>query len=212
VTDQEKEVLDQKTSDEAETDHQENVEKKEPKKKKKLSLEDKIELIEEELSNLKDKYYRTLAEAENVKKRAQEEVKRERKYASMTVCDKLIDQLEVFDQALSVETEDANFKNFLIGFKMIKDMIYASLESEGVSMIATTVGKEFDPTVEHAFDTRYDPDKPLNTVLEVKKKGYMFKDRLLRPALVTINIQPETETDSEQEPSASQPTGDTPVA
>ncbi|MBN2503925.1 MAG: nucleotide exchange factor GrpE [Bacilli bacterium] len=169
------------------------------KEKKKPSIEDKLELIETELKDIKDKYLRTLAEMENLKKRTSEETKRERKYASMPIADKLIDQLEVFDQALGVKTEDKNLQNFLIGFKMIKDMLYQSLESEGVKVIDTPVGKKFDPTVEHAFDHRYESDKPLDTILEVVKKGYMFKDRLLRAALVIINVKPEEETKAEPE-------------
>lgn len=162
------------------------------KEKKKPSIEDKLELIEDELKSIKDKYLRTLAEMENLQRRTSEEIRRERKYASMTVADKMIDHFEVFDQALSIETEDANFKNFLAGFKMIKDMLYQSLQSEGVEQLVTPIGKEFDPTLEHAFDTRYDETKPENTILEVIKKGYKFKDRLLRPSLVVINIKPES--------------------
>ncbi len=169
------------------------------KEKKKPTLEDQIDAIEMELKEIKDKYLRTLAEMENLKKRTQEETKRERKYASMMIADKLIDQIEVFDQALQVKTEDKNFQNFLTGFRMIKDMMYQSLESEGVKLIDTTIGKVFDPNTEHAFDHRYEPDKPENTILEVIKKGYMFKDRLLRPALVVVNIKPEEETSQDKE-------------
>ncbi len=166
------------------------------KEKKKPSLEDKIEEIETELQNIKDKYLRTLAEMENLKKRTAEETKRDRKYASMNLADKLIDQLEIFDQALNVKTEDKNFQNFLIGFKMIKDMIYQSLESEGVKLIETKIGDHFNPNLEHALDTKYVEDSALNTILEVVKKGYMYKDRLLRPALVVINIKPATDEET----------------
>lgn len=166
------------------------------KEKKKPTLEDKLEEIEAELQNIKDKYLRTLAEMENLKKRTAEESKRDRKYASMNLADKLIDQLEIFDQALNIKTEDKNFQNFLIGFKMIKDMIYQSLESEGVKLIDTKTGDHFNPNLEHAIDTRYVAEAELDTILEVVKKGYMYKDRLLRPALVIINIKPETDKQS----------------
>jgi len=171
---------------------QQETKKEHPKKKKKDTVEEQLELIQEELKEIKDKYLRTLAEADNLKKRTSEELKRERKYAGMQLCDKLIDQLEVFDQALNVQTEDKHFQNFLLGFKMIKDMLYQSLESDGVKVLETKIGAVFDPNFEHAFDTRYEPDKPEHTILEVTKKGYMYKDRLLRPALVIINIKPET--------------------
>ncbi|MGI6392346.1 MAG: nucleotide exchange factor GrpE [Candidatus Izemoplasmatales bacterium] len=175
-----------------ETKKPEEGKKEQPKKKKKDTVEEQLELIKEELTEIKDKYLRTLAEAENLKKRTSEELKRERKYAGMQLCDKLIDQLEVFDQALNIQTEDKQLQSFLQGFKMIKDMLYQSLESEGVKALDTKVGAEFDPNYEHAFDTRYEPDKPEHTILEILKKGYLYKDRLLRAALVIINIKPET--------------------
>jgi len=188
------ETAEQKTSEpEKKAD---SVHKKE---KKKPSIENKLELIEEELQSIKDKYLRTLAEMENIQRRTTEEIRKERKYASMVLSDKLIDQLEVFDQALAVETDDPNFKNFLIGFKMIKEMLFQSLESEGLERLNTVLGKEFDPALEHAIDTRYDETVPENTVLEVVKKGYKFKDRLLRPTLVVINIKPEEKKDPVQQ-------------
>ena len=86
-----------------ETKKPEEGKKEQPKKKKKDTVEEQLELIKEELTEIKDKYLRTLAEAENLKKRTSEELKRERKYAGMQLCDKLIDQLEVFDQALNIK-------------------------------------------------------------------------------------------------------------
>lgn len=169
------------------------------KEKKKPSIENKLEMIEEELQSIKDKYLRTLAEMENIQRRTTEEIRKERKYASMALSDKLIDQLEVFDQALAVETDDPNFRNFLIGFKMIKEMLFQSLESEGLERLNTVLGKVFDPALEHAIDTRYDDTLPENTVLEIVKKGYKFKDRLLRPTLVVINIKPEEKKDPIQQ-------------
>jgi len=172
MTDKDKELEKELTEDTgSETPEAMPEAKPEPhKKKKKPSLEDKIEEIESELQNIKDKYLRTLAEMENLKKRMAEETKRDRKYASMNLADKLIDQLEIFDQALNIKTEDKNFQNFLIGFKMIKDMIYQSLESEGVKLIETKTGDQFNPNLEHAIDTKYIEESPLDTILEVVKK------------------------------------------
>ncbi|MDD3127094.1 MAG: nucleotide exchange factor GrpE [Candidatus Izemoplasmatales bacterium] len=165
------------------------------------TLDEQIETLSQELADIKDKYLRALAEMENFKKRNSDELHREKRYASMPVCDKLIDQLEIFDQALNVQTEDSNFKNFLYGFKMIKDMIYAVLVEEGVSQIDIQIGDGFDPTISHAVDKTQDADKNDNVVVKIVKKGYKYKDRLLRPAMVVINLKPieseaETATDN----------------
>ncbi|MFA5466873.1 MAG: nucleotide exchange factor GrpE [Candidatus Izemoplasmatales bacterium] len=199
MSDKDQELKDAPKEEGIEDKKQEETKKDHPRKKKKDTVEDQLEQIQEELKEIKDKYLRTLAESDNLKKRTAEELKRERKYAGMQLCDKLIDQLEVFDQALKVQTEDKQFQNFLLGFKMIKDMLYQSLESEGVKLLETKIGATFDPNYEHAFDKRYEPDKPEHTILEVTKKGYMYKDRLLRPALVIINIKPESTQKEENE-------------
>jgi len=172
----------------------EELQEEKAKKKKKTKLEDQLETIQEELSSVKDKYYRALAEMENYKKRMSEDFKKERKYSAMALADKLIDSVEVFDQALNIETEDNNLKNFLYGFKMIKEMIFNALKDEGVMLIESKVGDDFDPNIHEAMDVEHVPDKPENTILRIVKKGYKFKDRVLRPTTVIINIKPKDET------------------
>jgi molecular chaperone GrpE len=179
------------------TTEEEITDKEKQKKKKKTKVEDQLDTIQEELTTVKDKYYRALAEMENYKKRTQEDLKRERKYAAQSLADKLIDSIEVFDQALNMETEDKNLKNFLYGFKMIKDMMFNALKDEGVMLIESKVGDSFDPTIHEAMDKEYDPEKEVNTILRIVKKGYKFKDRVLRPSMVIINIKPE---EAEQNP------------
>ncbi|PKL00789.1 MAG: nucleotide exchange factor GrpE [Tenericutes bacterium HGW-Tenericutes-1] len=161
------------------------------------TVDEKLEGIQRELEGVKDKYLRALAEMENFKKRNSEELKRERKYAAQPIADKLIDQLEVFEQALNIQTEDANFKNFLYGFKMIKDMLFNVLVDEGVKKINLVPGDAFDPNTMEPIEAIYDPNQPENTIIKVVKNGYMFKDRLLRPVTVVINQKPETEEQSE---------------
>lgn len=165
--------------------------KKDKKSKKKKQSSDELLLeVQEELAEIKEKYYRKLAEMENYKKRADEDMKRERKYAGYSLANRLVDSLEIFNQALNMETNDPNLKNFLYGFKMIDEMIFNAMKDEGVAVINTKVGDPFDPTKQEAVDIEYDPQKPENTVLKVQKKGYLFKDRILRPSMVVINIKP----------------------
>jgi len=155
------------------------------------TVEERMNIIQAELENVKDKYLRALAEMENYKKRNAEELKKDRKYASMPIADKLIDQLEVFEQALNIKTDDQNFKNFLYGFRMIKDMIYNVLTEEGVALIKLSIGSRFDPNTMQSIETVHDTNHPDNAVFKIVKNGYMYKERLLRPAMVVINIRPE---------------------
>lgn len=201
--DLEKELFEQEELEQQEEkenlDEASDKNKKKKKKSKKDKVEDQLEAIQEELDEFKNKYYRNLAEMENYKKRTTNELIKERKYAAQSMADKLIDSLEVFSQALNIETDNKQMQNFLYGFKMIKDMIFNALKDEGVSVIETSVGDEFNPNLHEAMDTKYDPDKPEHTILEIKKTGYKFKDRVLRPAFVIANIKPDEELDKEDE-------------
>ncbi|HOW38724.1 MAG TPA: nucleotide exchange factor GrpE, partial [Bacillota bacterium] len=159
-------------------------------------MDEKIALLDRELNEVKDKYLRALAEMDNFKKRNSEELVREKKYAAMPVCDKLIDAIDVFDQALSIKVEQPEMQNFLYGFKMIKDLLFNVLLEEGVKPIDVQIGDVFDPTVAHAIETTSDPDKNDNVVVKIVKKGYKFKDRILRATMVITNVKP-VETASE---------------
>lgn len=176
--------------------------------KKEPTVEERLDVLAAELAEVKDKYLRALAEMENFKKRNNEDTAREKKYAAMPICGKLIDHLEVFDQAVSVPTEDPQFKNFLYGFKMIRDMLYGVLEEEGVTQIPVKVGDAFDPNIAHAVETTVDPEQPDHVIVKIAKKGYRFKDRLLRPAMVVINLKPSPAQEASAPNSGTNPNND----
>jgi len=164
---------------------------KEVKKEKKLSKEEKLS---KELQEYKDKYLRSVAELENFKKRMIEEKVRERKYALMDPLLELVTILENFDKAVNMKTDDNNLKNFLIGFKMINDQLFNYLSNQGVTYIQTS-NKVFDPKYHQAVDYINDNTKKDGLIIEELNKGYMFKDRVLKPSTVKINkIEKEKES------------------
>jgi molecular chaperone GrpE len=163
--------------------------KKEEKKAKakKEEVED-LEILElkAEVAKLSDLYLRTLADAENFKKRINDERTRERKYASQSLLEKLVNVTDIFDKAVNSNVDDEKLKNFLIGFQMINKNIQDILEEEGVSKIES-LGKIFDPKVHHAVETVNDEEKEDNIIVQERQTGYYYKDRILRPALVVVN-------------------------
>ncbi|MGI6709920.1 MAG: nucleotide exchange factor GrpE [Bacilli bacterium] len=156
------------------------------------SLDDKCEdvnviaQLEEELSKTKNDYFKVLAEMENFKKRTNEERIRERKYASQGLIEKLIGIIDVFDQVYSIKTDDEKVKNFLNGFIMLNNSFKQILEEEGVKEIVSK-NQVFDPRYHDAIETDCDINCEDNLVLEELRKGYMFKDRVLRPSMVKVN-------------------------
>ncbi len=144
-----------------------------------LELEDKIKELQNAL--LREK-----ADVQNIKKRLEKERIIERKYAAMSVCKGLLTPLDHFVLALKHETTDEASEQIFQGFKMIKEQLSKALEDEGVSVI-DALDEEYDPNFHQAIMTEKVEDKETNVVLEVLQEGYMFKDRVIRPAIVKIS-------------------------
>ncbi|NLD26492.1 MAG: nucleotide exchange factor GrpE [Acholeplasmataceae bacterium] len=147
---------------------------------------DDVSKLKEEVNRLNDLYLRTLAESENFRKRINEERNRERKYSAQSLMEKLIVTLDVFDKAVNIQTDDEKLKNFLIGFEMINRQLQQIIADEGVKKIEA-LNKKFDPNYHHAIETDYQEGVEEDIILQELQTGYMFKDRVLRPALVKVN-------------------------
>lgn len=175
-------------------DQKEETNEKLSKKDKKMqktidSLKEKISELEKACNEANEKYLKNLAETENFRKRIEEEKIRDRKYCSQRLLEKLVNSIDIFDKACNMKTDNEVLKNFLMGFQMIYNQIYTTLEEEGVKKISTNIS--FDPRFHHAVETDYDETKDEGIILAVLKDGYMYKDRVLQAALVKVNKKPE---------------------
>lgn len=156
-----------------------------------------VKKLQDEVKRLTDLYLRTLADAENFKKRINEERIRERKYGAQYLLEKLIVVVDIFGKALSLETDDVRMKNFLIGFEMIYKQLNQILEDEGVKKIETA-NQKFNPLYHHAVELGCVEGLEDEMIIEEIQSGYMYKDRVLRPAFVKVNkIQKEEKEDGE---------------
>lgn len=155
-----------------------------------LSLEESqtrtIEELEETIKQLQNDYLKEKADLENIKKRLEKERTIERKYAAMNFAKKLVSPLDTFELALSHTIEDEKTKSFVQGFRMIQDQIKKALEEEGVSEI-DALNEDYDPNFHQAIMTEKKEGVEPNKVIEVLQKGYMFKDRVIRPVIVKIS-------------------------
>jgi molecular chaperone GrpE len=158
----------------------------EPEELKEPTLEDQILDLQEEIKDLKTKLLREHADLENTRKRLEKERILERKYAALAVVKELVTPMDHFELALKVEPKDEKEKNFLQGFTIIKNQFYKALEEAGISEI-DALDEEFDPNFHQAIGTVKVEGKEPNIVVEVLQKGYMYKDRLVRPAMVRIS-------------------------
>ena len=156
------------------------------KKEKKHKYKDQIDTLEQEVKSLKDKLLRNAAELENFKKRMTLERINDRKFASKNLIFDILEPLDQMDRIVKMPTEDPMLKNFLYGFKMVNDKFYQVLFDDGLKEI-DALNKQFDPKYHHAIEKESIKDKPNGINLEVIQKGYMYKDQLLRPAMVKVN-------------------------
>ena len=177
-----------------EEEAQEELEdKKKSKKEKKSKDKEKIEKLEadvlalqKEVQSWKNEYLKAHAETENFKKRTNEQAIKDRKYASQKVIGELIQPIDMLLQIVSYPAPNPEVANYQIGFQMIANQLLDILKSEGLAPI-TALDKEFDPNVMQAVAVEENPEKEENIVLKVMQPGYMYKDRVLRPAMVVVN-------------------------
>jgi len=147
------------------------------------------DLLTNRIKSLEDALLRSQAEMLNYRKRKDEETQRILKYAEEDILKGFLPILDNFERAIEMET-DNNFgdetSKFLEGFRLVYNQTKALLEKFEVKEI-TCLGEEFDPAIEQAISTDKDEAKPSGTVLKVYQKGYMYKDKVLRLAMVIVN-------------------------
>ena len=149
-----------------------------------------LELLEKERDELKDQYYRTAAEMENVKRRAARDVEQANKYGPLSFIRDLTTPLDNMQRALDTAPEDRDgldetYRNILIGLEMTVQEITKIMEKHGVNVV-NPEGEKFDYNHHQAmFEVPTDDEEP-GTVVAVAQQGYVLHDRLIRPAMVGV--------------------------
>ena len=162
------------------------VEEKETKKEKKSKEKELIEALNLKVKELEDKNLRISAEMINTLRRKDEDTARVMKYANESLIDDLLNVVDNFDRALNQNSNSEDVINYQKGMKMIYDNLINILEKYEVKEIEA-LDKEFDPTYHQAVMTEKLDGKESNIVIEVLRKGYIYKDKVIRPAMVKVS-------------------------
>ena len=168
---------------------EEKKNKKEVKENKELKhLEEENHKLKNELKESSEKVLRLAAEMQNYKKRNETEKSNMLKYANEDLAKSLLPILDNFERAIKLDDNDLSdeVSKFLSGFKMIYGSFVNVLNNIEVKEIDCD-GLEFDPVYHQAVLTEKDENKPSGVVLEVLQKGYMYKDKVIRPVMVKVN-------------------------
>jgi molecular chaperone GrpE len=139
-----------------------------------------------ERADLQDRLLRRQAEFDNFRRRAERERADVLAYANTESVRALLPILDDFERALKVETVDVD-KEYARGMELIYNRLSDSLKKLGLEPI-TSAGLPFDPHVHHAVEMFETDSLPENTVMEEYQRGYNFKGKLLRPAMVKVAV------------------------
>jgi molecular chaperone GrpE len=150
-----------------------------------------------ELDELKDRYLRLAADFENYKRRALKERENLFNYGNENLIKELLETVDNLERALAHpqgSEEGVDAKTLLEGVELTHRSLMRALEKFGVQGVEAD-GEPFDPQVHEAVRQVPSEEHPPGTVVAVYQKGYLLKDRLLRPALVGVSSASESESD-----------------
>jgi molecular chaperone GrpE len=150
------------------------------------SLGTELQRLKAERDLLLDRLARAQAEFENARRRASKEQQEFRDYAAVDVIKSLLPVIDSFERALRAKSDASEFRG---GIELIYKQLQDALAKLGVRPVPA-VGEPFDPHFHEAIEMVETADAADHEVLEELQRGYKFKDRLLRPAMVKVANNP----------------------
>ncbi len=155
-----------------------------------LTLEEKYAQALADVEELKKDNLRVLADSENFKKRLLREKEEYFKFATSAILEEIIPVMDNLDLALAHGRQAEACKDLVTGVEMTMNIFLGTMKKHGLEQIAA-VDVPFDPALHEALGQVVRDDVDENTVCQMLQKGYMLKDRLLRPAKVMVSRKAE---------------------
>ena len=149
-------------------------------------LEEQLSATEAKLAEMHDAFMRAKADAENIRRRAQEDVSKAHKFAVESFAEALVPVKDSLEMALKVETP--SIESLKEGVEMTLKQLTSAFEKNRLLEVNPQPGDKLDP-MKHQAISMVPSDQEANTIVSVLQKGYTIADRLLRPALVTVSQQ-----------------------
>ena len=154
------------------------------------SAEGQLEALRRELDDKQDRLLRALAEADNIRRRAQRDRDDYVKYATESLIRDLVPVLDNLDRALESARATAGAGSVVTGVELIQRELLRVLERSGVSRYSA-VGQPFDPTRHEAIARVVSAEAAPDTVVTETAPGYLLNGRVLRPAMVAVAAAPD---------------------
>lgn len=148
-------------------------------------LQQRINQLEQQLAEEKNARLRTLADLENFRRRARQEREELLKYEAEGLITALLPVIDNFERALAATGEEGQLRQ---GVEMIYRQLMEVLTRAGLIPMECQ-GQEFDPHLHQAVMQVPTEEQPENTIVDVYQKGYYLKDKVIRPAMVTVAVR-----------------------
>lgn len=146
----------------------------------------KTKELEEQLEEKENRYLRLLADFDNFRRRSKLDLEAAEKYRAQHLITNLLPAIDNFERAMQIEPDNEQTKALLEGVGMVYRSIIDALKTEGAEQVEA-IGSEFDPNLHQAVMQAEEEGKEENIVLEEFQKGYILKDRVIRPSMVKVS-------------------------
>ena len=169
---------------------------KDKNKAHKAEQTEKEETVEDKLKAIEEKLLRTMAEMENQRRRFEKERQEAFEFGGFNFAKESLSLLDNVDRAINSFKSDDNLKNnkdidkIIEGIEIVKKDLVSIFKKNGIETIEC-INKKFDPNFHQAMLEVEDNTKETGTVIQEIQKGYLMKDRLLRPSLVGVTKKRE---------------------
>jgi molecular chaperone GrpE len=148
--------------------------------------EDPMAGLQADLDRFRDLALRSQADFENYKKRCAREKEEAIKYANSSLLERLVAIVDNFELGLNAAREQSKASSVYSGLNLVLKQLMDLLTESGLQPIEA-VGERFDPNLHEAIAHEPSSEAPEGTVIRQSRRGYRFKDRLLRPAAVVVS-------------------------
>lgn len=182
----EMELTDKETVEPVFAEEQNTVNEEEAVPDQLQSLLEKNDELEKKLAEFENRYLRLQADFDNSRRRSKIEAEANEKYRAQKLIIDILPAVDNFERALSMEVDNDQAKSLKQGMEMVYRSLLDVLLKEGLQPIEA-VGKEFDPHLHQAVMQGNDENFGSNIVIEEFQKGYLLKDKVIRPSMVKVN-------------------------
>ncbi|MFJ7979294.1 nucleotide exchange factor GrpE [Lysinibacillus xylanilyticus] len=158
--------------------------------KTELTIEEQYEAklaeLQAKLNEEESRHLRLRADFDNMRRRNQLDREAAEKFRAQSLLSDLLPVIDNFERALQVEATSEETASIVKGIEMVYRSLIEATEKEGLQIIKAE-GEQFDPNVHQAVMQEQDSEKDTGVVLRELQKGYILKDRVLRPTMVSVN-------------------------